>query len=268
MNVTGFLEGKTAIVVGAGQTPGETIGNGRAISILFARAGAKLLCVDRELTRAQETVDAIAGEGGQASALAADITRAADCDAIIATALSDWDGIDILVNNVGIFGMGDGPAHALTEEAYDRIMDVNVKGMWRTIAAALPSMRERRRGSIVNISSLASLFGGHQLAYEISKAAVNRMTNSIANANAGRGIRCNAVVPGAMDTPIAIVGLSAMSGKDPAQIRAERDARVPLGKMGTAWDTAHAALFLASDAAGFITGAILPVDGGAGIRIN
>jgi NAD(P)-dependent dehydrogenase (short-subunit alcohol dehydrogenase family) len=130
-------------------------------------------------------------------------------------------------------------------------------------------MRNQRLGSIVNISSLAAEGGGIQLAYEVSKAAVNRLTTSTAQSQARYGVRCNAVQPGLMDTPMAVAGIAAASGRSEAEVRAERDARVPLGgKMGTAWDTAHAALFLASDEARFITGAILPVDGGMGVRIG
>jgi NAD(P)-dependent dehydrogenase (short-subunit alcohol dehydrogenase family) len=148
-------------------------------------------------------------------------------------------------------------------------MDVNLKGMWLTIKAAIPIMREAGAGSIVNISSLAAEAGGIQVAYEVSKAAVNRLTTSVAQSQARYGIRCNAVQPGLMDTPMAVAGIAGATGRSQAEVRAERDARVPLGgRLGTAWDTAHAALFLASDEAKFITGAILPVDGGMGVRIG
>ena len=263
------LAGKSIIVVGAGQTPGETIGNGRAIAMLFARQGGQVICVDRSGDRAKETAAMILAEGGKAQALTADIVRPKDCDAILQAALSAFGHIDILINNVGIGGGGDGPAHRLEEAAIDRIMSINLKGMWLTIAAFLPHMRERRAGVIVNISSLASIAGGNQLAYEVSKAAVNRLTTSVAQANAGRGIRCNAVAMGLMDTPMAVAGIAQASRQDPAVVRAARNARVPLnGKMGTAWDTAHAALFLASDEAQFITGVVLPVDGGMSSRIG
>lgn len=267
--MTGRLAGQTAIVVGAGQTPGETLGNGRAIAERFAREGARLLCVDRLAERAEATAAAIREAGGDAIALDANIARSEDCSRIAETALAAWGRIDILVNNVGIGGNGDGPSHTLTEAAFDRIMTVNLKGMWMTIAAVLPAMREQRSGAIVNISSLASIAGGFQAAYEISKAGVNRLTTSTAMANAGRNIRCNAIAPGLMDTPMAIEGIAAARGMPVEDLRAERNARVPLGKrMGTAEDTANAALFLASNEARFITGEILRVDGGAGIRIG
>ena len=265
----GRLAGKTCVVVGAGQTPGETIGNGRAMAVLFAREGAQVLCVDRVAERAQETAAMIVAEGGEATAMAADVGRAADCREIIDQAKVRLGRIDILINNVGIGG-GDGPAHRLEEAAFDRILNINLKGMWLTIKAALPIMREQEGGAaIVNISSLAALGGGIQLAYEVSKAGVNRLTTSVAQSNARYGIRSNAIMMGYMDTPMAVSGIATASGRSTAEVRAERDARVPLrGKMGTAWDTAYAALFLASDEAQFITGEVLRVDGGMGTRIG
>jgi NAD(P)-dependent dehydrogenase (short-subunit alcohol dehydrogenase family) len=267
--MAGRLEGKKVVVVGAGQSPGETIGNGRAIAILFAREGAEVLCVDRAHDRAEETVAMIQVEGGTAHALAVNIVKAKDCAEIVDWAQSRWGRIDILVNNVGIGGGGDGPAHRLEEDAFDRIISVNLKGMWLTIKAALPLMRGQEASAIVNISSLASIAGGNQTAYEISKAAVNRLTTSVAQANASKGVRCNAVAMGLLDTPMAVAGIAGASGQDEQAVREARNARVPLGgKMGTAWDTAHAALFLASDEAGFITGQVLFVDGGMSSRIG
>ena len=262
------LKGKTAIIVGAGQTPGETIGNGRAMSILFAREGAQVLCVDRVAERAEETAAMIVAEGGQATAFTANVTKADDVAAMIEAGKERLGRIDILVNNVGIGG-GDGPAHRVEESAFDRILSVNLKGMWLTIKAAIPTMREQGGGAIVNISSLAGIAGGNQVAYEVSKAAVNRLTTSVAQSNAAKGVRCNAIMPGLMDTPMAVAGIAQASGQEQEAVRAARNARVPLGgKMGNAWDTAYAALFLASDEAGFITGTILPVDGGMGSRIG
>lgn len=262
------LAGKAAVILGAGQTPGETMGNGRAMALLFAREGASVLCVDRIAERAEETAGMILEAGGTASALQADVSRAADAERIVAEAVARLGRLDILVNNVGIGG-GDAPAHAVEEAAFERILSVNLKGTWLATKAALAVMRAQRSGAIVNISSLAARAGGIQVAYEVSKAAVNRLTQSVAQSQARYGIRCNAVQPGLMDTPMAVAGIAGASGRTQAEVRAERDARVPLGgKMGTAWDTAHAALFLASDEAGFITGAILPVDGGMGVRIG
>ena len=262
------LKDKTAVVGGAGQTPGETIGNGRAMAILFAREGADLLCVDRDRGRAEETAAMIAAEGGRATALEANIVKPGAADAIVAAALARFGRIDILVNNVGIGG-GDGPAHKVEEAAFDRILGVNLKGMWLVIRAAIPVMREAGKGAIVNISSLASIAGGNQVAYEVSKAAVNRLTTSVAQANARHGIRCNAILPGLMDTPMAVAGIAQASGQEQDAVRQARNARVPLGgRMGTAWDTAYAALVLASDEARFVTGVLLPVDGGMSVRIG
>ena len=264
----GRLAGKTAVIVGAGQTPGETLGNGRAMALLFAREGARVLCVDRVGDRADETAALVVAEGGEASAMQADVVKAADVAEIMDTALARLGRIDILVNNVGIGG-GDGPAHRVEEAMFDRIIAVNLKGMWLVTKAVLAVMRDQKAGAIVNISSLAARAGGIQIAYEISKAGVNRLTAHVAISQARYGIRCNAVQPGLIDTPMAVAGIAGASGRSQADVRAERDARVPLGgKMGTAWDTAHAALFLASDDARFITGAVLPVDGGMGARIG
>jgi NAD(P)-dependent dehydrogenase (short-subunit alcohol dehydrogenase family) len=263
------LAGKTAIVTGAGQTPGDRIGNGRAVAVLFAREGARILCLDRRPERAEETAAMITAEGGDALAHAADVAQDGDCAAAVEAAISRWGSLDILVNNVGIGGGGDGPAHTAEEAAFDRILSVNLKGSWLMIRQALKPMRAQARGSVVNISSLAALAGGGQVAYEVSKAAVNRLTTSVAQANAGRGVRCNAILPGFLDTPMAVAGIAAATGRTVEAVREERDARVPLGRrMGTAWDTAYAALFLASDEAAFITGALLPVDGGMGVRIG
>lgn len=257
------LKDKTAIVVGAGQTPGSTIGNGRAIATLFAREGARVLCVDRVGARAEETAHEIGAE-----ALEADITSAEDCTKIVETALARFGRIDILVNNVGIGSGGDGPAHVIDEAAFDRILAVNLKGAWLIIKAAIPALRESG-GAIVNVSSLASTAGAHQLGYEVSKAGMNRLTQSVALSNAKYGVRCNAVLPGFLDTPMAVASIAAATRRSEDEVRAERDKRIPLrGKMGTAWDAAHAVLFLASDEARFITGALLPVDGGMGVRVG
>jgi NADP-dependent 3-hydroxy acid dehydrogenase YdfG len=172
--VAGRLEGKIAIVVGAGQTPGETIGNGRAAALLFAREGAKVLCVDRLEERVRTTMAEIEAEGGIAAAFAADISRPEDCVSLVQAALDSWGRVDVLLNNAGIGG-GDAPAHRIEEKTWERILSVNLSGMLWTIKAVLPAMRAQQSGAIVNVSSLASIAGGNQIAYEVSKAGVNRL---------------------------------------------------------------------------------------------
>jgi NAD(P)-dependent dehydrogenase (short-subunit alcohol dehydrogenase family) len=266
--MSGRLEGKTALIVGAGQTPGETAGNGRSIALRFAQEGAQVFCADRLLERAQETADLITASGGVAFAHQADVTRSTDCEAMISAAVSAMGRLDILVNNVGIGG-GDGPVHSIDENAFDRIMSVNLKSFVLTSKYALAPMRAQNGGVIVNIASLAAIAGATMIAYELSKAGVNRLTQHLASANARKGVRCNSIMLGLVDTPMAVGGIAAASGRPIQDVRDERSARVPLaGGMGTALDTANAALFLASDEARFITGAILPVDGGMSVRIG
>jgi NAD(P)-dependent dehydrogenase (short-subunit alcohol dehydrogenase family) len=266
-NAEGRLAGRKAIIVGAGQSAGETIGNGRAMAILFAREGAEVMCVDNRIDSAAETVAMIEKEGGKASAFAADVRKWAECAAIAGEAMSRMGRIDILVNNVGT-GRGDFPPHRIEEAAWDHIMDVNLKSMAATIRHVLPVMREQKSGAILNISSLAAIAGYHMVTYEVSKAAVNRLTTVTALNGAKHGVRCNVIMPGLMDTPMAIGGISAARGMDPEKLRAERAARVPMGHMGTGWDTANAALFLCSDEAKFITGVALPVDGGMAANVG
>lgn len=262
----GRLAGKVAIVVGAGQTPGDTIGNGRATAILFAREGARVWAVDRDLTSAQETVDSILAEGGEAKAFAADATDEEDCRALAAGCVEAFGRIDILHNNVGIGGR-DASTTRIEEEVWDRIMAVNVKSVVLPSKHVLPVMREQGSGVITNVSSIAAVCATPMVAYRTSKAAVNAYTQSLATANARHGIRANAIMPGLMNTPMAIEGQSHLRGLSKQDLIEARDAQVPLGKkMGTAWDVAHAALFLASDEASFISGAILPVDGAQSLR--
>ncbi|HKD65654.1 MAG TPA: SDR family NAD(P)-dependent oxidoreductase [Candidatus Binataceae bacterium] len=263
------LQNKVAIIVGAGQTPGDTIGNGRATAILFAREGAKCLCVDRRLDSAQDTCAMIEKEGGQAVAFDADVTRAGDCKRMAQECVQRFGRIDILHNNVGI-GAGDSGVTHLEEAAWDRIFSVNLKSVFLACKEVIPIMRQQGGGSIVNISSIAALCSMNgMLAYKVSKAGVNSITHQMAEANARYGIRVNAIMPGLMDTPMAIEGIVQARGIPKDKVRSARDAQVPLGaKMGTGWDVAYAALFLASDEARFITGVLLPVDGGQSGRVG
>lgn len=262
------LKDKIAIVVGAGQTPGETIGNGRATAVLYAREGARVMLVDRDVQSARETEALLREEGGEAFAFEADITRKTDCMAIPRACVERYGRIDILHNNVGI-GVDDGNILRLEEDAWDRIHAVNLKGPFMTCKYVLPIMREQRGGVIINISSIASRSAVNLVAYKTSKAALNALTHQLAIDNAEYLIRVNAILPGLMNTPMAIEGQSKKLGLPREEVVKKRDERVPLGhKMGSAWDVAYASLFLASDEAKFITGVLLPVDGGQSCRIG
>ena len=261
------LEGKVAIVSGAGQAPGETVGNGRACAARFAAEGARVVCVDRDRARAQETVDDITATGGEAIAMAADVTNEADCASFIAATVEAFGRLDILHNNVGIGTHDTGPAH-MTEEIWDSILDTNLKGVVFATKHALPTMRAQESGCIINISSVAAVCSVGLAAYKTSKAALNAFTHSVAMGNAKYGIRANVIMPGLMETPMAIEGFVA-AGHDRDALIEQRNAAVPLkGGMGSAHDIANAALFLASDEASFITGVNLPVDGGQCARIG
>ena len=262
------LENKVAIVTGAGQTPGETIGNGRATAILFAREGAKVMLTDRNLASAEETAQMIHDEGGECFPFEMDVSVEADCAEMARACMDRYERIDILHNNVGI-GFRDGGVTSLAEENWQRIFDVNLKGMFLCCKHVVPIMREQHSGVVTNISSIAAIASTGMLAYKTSKMGVLALTQNIANGNARYGIRCNCIMPGLMNTPMAIEGYSQSQGRSREDVIASRDANVPLnGKMGTAWDVAYAALFLASDEAKFITGVNLPVDGGQSARIG
>jgi NAD(P)-dependent dehydrogenase (short-subunit alcohol dehydrogenase family) len=266
--VSGRLAGKVAIVVGAGQTPGDTIGNGRATALLFAREGAHVVAVDRRLDSAEETVARIRAEGGAADAFGADATREADVAALVADCVRRHGRIDVLHNNVGIGG-GDAEPAKVSEEAWDRILAVNLKSVVFPCKHVLPVMREQKGGAITNVSSIAAVCVTPAVAYKTSKAGINAYTQTLALGNAKYGVRANVIMPGLMETPMAIEGISAELGIPKEKLIELRHAAVPLGaRMGTAWDVAWAAVFLASDEARFITGVALPVDGGQSARIG
>ena len=262
------LKDRIAIVVGAGQSPGEGIGNGRATALTFAREGARVLCVDRNVQSAQETVDMIAVKGGTAMAFEADVTKEAEIKAMVADAHGRWGRVDILHNNVGVsLAGGDAELSGITEEAIDRCVAINLKSCIFAAKYTIPIMRQQMSGTIINISSMAAITTYPYVAYKATKSAMIAFTEQLAYQNAQYGIRANVILPGLMNTPMAVDTRAREFKKSRAEVEAERDAKVPLRKkMGTGWDVANAALFLASDEASFITGVTLPVDGGASVR--
>ncbi len=266
------LKDKTALIFGAGQAPGETpaTGNGRAVSMLFAREGARVFCVDRHLDSGQETANLIDGEGGEAHAMAADVTSEDQVKAAVDACVGKWGRIEILHNNVGIsVEGGDASVTEITTEAFDKIVQVNLRSMVYTCKYTIPIMRNQKSGAIVSISSMAALEEYPWVAYKATKSAMIALTQQFAIQNAEYGIRANVILPGLMDTPMAVDRRAEAWDRPRDDVAAERDAKIPLlGKMGDAWDVAHAALFLASDEAKFITGVALPVDGGRGLRVG
>jgi NAD(P)-dependent dehydrogenase (short-subunit alcohol dehydrogenase family) len=247
------LEGKVAIVTGAGsRAPG--IGNGRATAVLFAREGARVLLVDQNRAAAEETLAMIRAEGGEAAVCVADVTRAADCRAMVEEAVRRWGKLDILDNNVGI-GMG-GSVVEVSEEDWDRVMAVNVKSMMLASKYAVPAMAAGGGGAIINIASISALRPRGLTPYSASKGAVIALTRAMAIDHAPQGIRVNCIAPGPVYTPMVYAG--GMS----EELRERRRRASPLGIEGTGWDVGYAALFLASDEARYITGQVLVVDGG------
>lgn len=263
------LAGKIAIVVGAGQGPGEGLGNGRATVLVFAREGAKVLALDIDRKSAEETAAIVKENGGECVALEADVTKEATLQAAAAEAVKRWGRIDILHNNVGVsLAGGDANPLEITETAFDRIATINLRGTIMACKHVLPVMRQQRSGSIISISSIAALSANYPtVAYKATKAAMIAYTEQLACQNAEYGIRANVILPGLIDTPMAVDTRARTWKQSRAEVAAARNARVPLRRqMGTAWDVANAALFLASDEANFITGIALPVDGGSSLR--
>ena len=264
------LNDKVALIIGAGQQTGDTIGNGRATAVLFAREGARVVAVDQDLASAEETADMIRAEGGACTPLQGDVTINEDCARFVDDCMARHGRIDVLQYNVGITGDGkDTDPMTLPEEVWDRVMDVNLKGLYRTARLVVPIMRRQESGVITAISSIIAVCAADRVIYKASKAGMNAFCHMLASSNWDYGIRVNAIMPGLMDTPISIGYRSRNLNQSPDEVRAARDAAVPLRrKMGTGWDTAYASLFLASDEAQFITGVTLPVDGGMTARIG
>ncbi len=266
--MTGRLAAKSAIVVGAGSV-GPGWGNGKATAVLFAREGARVLCVDLNEAAARETAELIASEGGEAAVYRADASRAEDVQGMVSACLDRFGRIDVLDNNVGIAEVGG--VVDLAEEVWDRVLAVNLKSCFLTMKHVIPVMERQGGGAIINISSIASIryTGIPYASYSASKAAMNHLTRTTAAQYAPKNIRVNAILPGLMKTPMVerSAGLAqSYAGGDVEAMWRARAAQVPMGHMGDAWDVARAALFLASDEARYITGVELPVDGGITLK--
>jgi len=264
------LKGRVAIVVGAGQTPGPVIGNGRATALLFARAGARVIALDRDRASAEETVAMIEAEDGGAEALAADVTEEGALIAAVRAIMERYGRIDVLQNNVGVaYTGGDSPLADLDEASFDRVMAINLRGTVMACKHVVPVMRSQGSGVITNISSIAAVVDYKSVTYKTSKAGMIAFSRQLALDCAPDGVRVNAILPGYLDTPMAVDTQARRSGRPREEIAATRDTWSPLkGGMGSAWDVAQASLFLASDAGRFITGVALPVDGGVMARIG
>lgn len=264
------LKGKTALVVGAGSI-GPGWGNGKATAVTFARQGAQVFCVDRNAAAAAETAGIIASEGGKATAFTADASRAGDVAAMVAACLEAYGRIDVLDNNVGIAETGS--VVDVSEADWDRVFAVNLKSAFLAMKHVIPVMMKQGGGSIINISSIASIrhLGISYVTYGTTKAAMNQMTRTTAVEFAAANVRVNAILPGLMKTPMVenSAGLAASYAKgDVEAMWRARDAQVPMGRMGDAWDVANAALFLASDESKYVTGIELVVDGGITLKAN
>jgi NAD(P)-dependent dehydrogenase (short-subunit alcohol dehydrogenase family) len=251
------LAGKVAIVTGGGALD-EGIGNGRAAALLFARAGAHVLVVDRDKARAERTAAMIAQAGGEAEAHAADVTRDEDCRGMVQAALARWGRLDVLDNNVGVGSRGSVVEESA--ERWERVMRINVTSMFLASKHAVPAIAASGGGAIVNVSSVAALLPGGLTAYSTSKGAVISLTRAMAVDHARAGIRVNCVAPGPVFTPMV-----SGAGMSEALRERRRDASL-LRTEGTGWDVGNAVVFLACARARYITGQVLVVDGGVSLR--
>ena len=257
---SGRLKGKVALVFGAGSV-GPGWGNGKATAVAFAREGATVIAIDREIAAAEETQAIIRGEGGRCQVFAADVTDSDEVETVVDGAVKAHGRIDVLHNNVGTTIMG-GPIE-LSEADWQRLVDINLKSIFLTCKHTLPVMLRQGKGAITNISSLAAIryTGYPYIGYYAAKAGVNQFTVGLAMQYAAQNIRVNAIMPGMMNTPLIHQQIAGQYASTEEMLRA-RHAACPMGRMGTGWDIAYAAVFLASDEAQYITGVCLPVDGG------
>ncbi len=256
------LKNKVALITGAGSI-GPGWGNGKATAVLFAREGAKVFAVDINIAAAEETKSIIDREGGACKVMRADVSKTEDVESMVDQCIRAYGRIDILHNNVGIVVVG-GPLET-SEETWDRVMAINLKSMFLTCKYTLPYMEKQGGGVIINISSVAAIryTGIPYITYYATKAGILGLTQGIALQYAGRNIRANCILPGLMNTPLIREPLKDFYAAGDIEKMIEiRNKQCPTGKMGDAWDVAHAALFLASDEASYITGAQLVVDGG------
>lgn len=258
--MSGRVQDKVALVLGAGSI-GPGWGNGKATAVLYAREGARLAIVDKSSFALEETAALIRSEGSDCLILPADVTVNREVKGVVDATMNHFGRIDILHNNVGFASLG-GPVE-LDEEIWDKAIDLNLKSMFLSCKHVLPIMVHQGGGSIVNISSLASVrwIGTSYISYAAAKAGVNQFSRAIAMEYARKGIRCNVVLPGLLHTPNAHASLETQFA-DAAELIAKRNGMCPTGQMGDAWDVAYASLFLASDEAKYVTGVVLPVDGG------
>lgn len=255
---SGRVEGKVAIVTGAGSTPGPGVGTGKASAIVLAREGARVVLVDIEPARAEETRATILGEGGDAVVVGADATSAADCDAMIRTAVDAYGGVDILVNNIGRAAVGT--VVDISEEDWDRSIAINLRTTFLASKYAIPAMVERGGGAIVNICSISAVRGDGTAAYSAAKGGMLALTVDMAYSHGRDGIRVNAIAPGHITTPM-VHSVQAPGPQAEFMDAMRREAGL-LGTPGDGWDVGWAVGFLASDEARWITGTLLPVDAG------
>ena len=256
------LKDKVALVTGAGSS-GPGWGNGKATAVLFAREGARVCVIDINRDAVEETAGIIRDEGGDCLVDQVDVTDAEQVAAVVAKCMDHWGRVDILHNNVGILDVG-GPVDA-SLESWERVVSVNLTSMFLTCKYVLPVMEAQGGGAIVNIASIAGIryLGIPYVSYSATKGGVLQLTQSVALEYAERGVRVNSILPGLMNTPMIVEPLKGVYADGDVEKMIEmRNEQVPMKTMGDAWDVAHAALFLASDEARYITGTQLVVDGG------